>query len=58
MLKSTTSALKKFEGVDVIEATIKVVNAGDGLSEALNQRARDAAVGQGRLDDDDPDAKD
>lgn len=123
MTKATTSALKKFEGIDVIEATVRVTNAGDGLSEALgiepveyhqgdtvyvllettvarvsyeavkkdseflkrvhtlkagtgtivdenfakesiemqreiNQRARDAAAGQGRLDDDDPDRED
>lgn len=123
MTTATTSPLAQFEGVDVIEATIKVVNAGDGLSEALgidpveyhqgetvyvllettvsrvsyepvkadspflkrvhtlkagtgtvvdehfaresiemqreiNQRARDEAAGQGRLDDDDADAED
>ena len=123
MTASTTSTLKSFEGVDVIEATIKVTNAGDGLSEALgidpveyhqgdtvyvllettvsrvsyeavkkdsdflkrvhtlkagtgtivdagfaresiemqreiNQRARDAEAGQGRLDDPEADAED
>lgn len=123
MTQPTTSTLSEFEGSEVVEATIKVTNAGDGLSEALgiepveyhqhetvyvllettvarvsyeptkkgsallkrvhtlqantgtivdaafaresiemqkaiNQRARDAAAGQGRLDEDDPDAED
>lgn len=123
MTTATTSKLTPFEGTDVIEATVRVTNAGDGLSEALgidpveyhqgdtvyvllettvsrvsyeavkadseflkrvhtlkagtgtivdehfaresiemqreiNQRARDAAAGQGRLDDDDPDNED
>lgn len=123
MTTATTSKLTPFEGADVIEATIRVTNAGDGLSEAvgiepveyqrgdtvyvlletevtrvayeavkadseflkrvhtlragtgtivdanfakesiemqreINQRARDAAAGQGRLDDDDPDKED
>lgn len=31
----TKSKLKPFEGTDVSEATIKVTNAGDGLSKAL-----------------------
>lgn len=33
--KNAVDGLSKFEGRDVLQATIKVTNAGDGLSEAL-----------------------
>lgn len=35
MTTATTSKLAPFEGADVISATVRVTNAGDGLSEAL-----------------------
>jgi len=33
--KNAVAGLSQFEGRDVLQATIKVTNAGDGLSEAL-----------------------